>query len=67
MLLAVQHTVQLFANLVVASTMGLSLALGVAGSFHQRVPLDCSACRYTPAPAMARAAKLPKVTLASVY
>ena len=45
MLLAVQHTVQLFANLVVASTMGLSLAIGVAGAFNQRFPLECASCQ----------------------
>ncbi len=45
MILAVQHAVQVFANLVVASTMGLSLAIGVAGAFHQRFPLDCVSCQ----------------------
>ena len=45
MILAVQHAVQVFANLVVASTMGLSLAIGIAGAFHQRFPLDCGACQ----------------------
>ena len=66
MILAVQHAVQLLANLVVASTMGLSLAIGVAGAFHQRFPLDCSACQYQPAPILARAAPSPKLTLASI-
>ena len=47
MILAVQHAVQVFANLVVASTMGLSLAIGVAGAFHHRFPLDCAACQHT--------------------
>jgi len=47
MILAVQHAVQVFANLVVASTMGLSLAIGVAGAFQQRFPLDCASCQST--------------------
>ena len=47
MILAVQHAVQVFANLVVASTMGLSLAIGVAGAFHHRFPLDCASCQST--------------------
>ena len=66
MILAVQHAVQLFANLVVASTMGLSIAIGVAGAFHQRFPLDCGACQYQPAPVLARANAVPRLTLASV-
>ena len=45
MILAVQHAVQVFANLVVASTMGLSLAIGTAGAFKQRFPLDCPSCQ----------------------
>ena len=64
MILAVQHAVQLFANLVVASTMGLSIAIGVAGAFHQRFPLDCGACQYQPAPVLARTST--RLTLASV-
>jgi hypothetical protein len=45
MINAVQHAVQVFANLVVASTMGLSLAIGVAGAFQHRFPLDCLSCQ----------------------
>lgn len=64
MILAVQHAVHVFANLVVASTMGLSLAIGVAGVFHQH-PLSCAACQAAPADAVAQAAKR-GVLLASI-
>ena len=63
MILAVQHAVHVFANLVVASTMGLSLAIGIAGVFQQR-PLDCVAC-HTAQPALT-AAKASGLVLASV-
>lgn len=63
MILAIQHAVHVFANLVVASTMGLSLAIGVAGVFKQR-PLDCVACHS--AQATMTAAKPPGVVVASV-
>ena len=62
MILAVQHAVQVFANLVVASTMGLSLAIGVAGAFHQRFPLDCSSCQTS---VMTAAVSAPRLKLAS--
>ncbi len=64
MLNAVQHAVQVFANLVVASTMGLSLAIGVAGVFHERFPLQCAACQSDMSPAVA-AAKTKPLILAS--
>ena len=48
MILAVQHAVQVFANLVVASTMGLSLAIGAAGAFQHRFPLNCPSCQLAP-------------------
>lgn len=63
MILAIQHAVHVFANLVVASTMGLSLAIGVAGVFQQR-PLDCAAC-HAAQPTLA-AAKPHGVVVASV-
>ena len=66
MILAIQHAVQVFANLVVASTMGLSLAIGVAGAFQHRFPLDCGACQSVYAPAMA-AAHPANITLASAH
>ncbi len=65
MILAVQHAVQVFANLVVASTMGLSLAIGVAGAFHQRFPLECAACQSSQTAAMTAAKRTPRVVLAS--
>ena len=52
MINAVQHAVQVFANLVVASTMGLSLAIGVAGAFQHRFPLECQACHASSAPSL---------------
>ena len=66
MLLDIQHAVQVFANLVVASTMAMSLAIGVAGAFQHRFPLDCGACRSAPAYAYAPSAKRPSVVLASL-
>jgi len=65
MILAVQHAVQFFANLVVASTMGLSLAIGVAGAFHQRFPVDCGSCSVTMAAQVAHTQQLAKMVLAS--
>ena len=62
MIIAVQHAVQVFANLVVASTMGLSLAIGIAGAFQHRFPLDCPSCQ-TSTVAMA-AAKSVRVAIA---
>ena len=52
MILVVQHAVQVFANLVVASTMGLSLAIGVAGAFQHRFPLECAACQSASMPVL---------------
>ncbi len=65
MILAVQHAVQVFANLVVASTMGLSLAIGVAGAFHQRFPLDCATCQAGVASTVTAAKPAAPLTLAS--
>ena len=65
MILAVQHAVQVFANLVVASTMGLSLAIGVAGAFQHRFPLDCAACQSTTL--TATAVKVDRIVLASTH
>ena len=65
MILAVQHAVQVFANLVVASTMGLSLAIGVAGAFNQRFPLDCGTCQSGHFAVAAAAQLAPKLVLAS--
>jgi hypothetical protein len=45
MLLAVQKIVQLCAHLVVASTMGLSIAIAAAGALHQR-PLNLARSTY---------------------
>lgn len=66
MLLDIQHAVQVFANLVVASTMAMSLAIGVAGAFQHRFPLDCRSCTTQLAPAYASAAKPSKLVLASL-
>jgi hypothetical protein len=55
MLTAIQHSIQVFANLVVASTMGLSLAIGVAGAFQHRFPLDCIACHASAMPTLTSA------------
>jgi hypothetical protein len=65
MILAVQHAVQFFANLVVASTMALSLAIGVAGAFHQRFPLDCATCHAGTSVDFAHAYHPAKLVLAS--
>jgi hypothetical protein len=59
MFTAIQHSVQVFANLVVASTMGLSLAIGVAGVFQHRFPLDCVACHATAMPTLTSAISVP--------
>ena len=66
MILAVQHAVQVFANLVVASTMGMSLAIGVAGAFQHRFPVDCAGCQATTMTAVAGADSLPVLVLASI-
>jgi hypothetical protein len=59
MLAAVQHSIQVFANLVVASTMGLSLAIGVAGVFQHRFPLECMSCHAPSLPALTSAIAAP--------
>lgn len=41
----IQNAVQIFANLAVASAMGLCLVLGVAGTLNYRFEYDCQACR----------------------
>lgn len=41
----IQNAVQIFANLAVASAMGLCLVIGVAGTFNQRLAYDCQSCR----------------------
>jgi hypothetical protein len=64
MINAVQHAVQVFANLVVASTMGLSLAIGVAGAFQHRFPLECASCQSGMVPSLASVTNTP-VILAS--
>ena len=64
MILAIQHAVQVFANLVVASTMGLSLAIGAAGAFQPRFPLDCQSCHST-VQQMVAAKSAPALVLAS--
>ncbi len=61
MINAIQHSIQVFANLVVASTMGLSLAIGVAGAFQHRFPLDCVSCHGSAAPALMSAIKTPLI------
>ena len=61
MITAIQHSVQVFANLVVASTMGLSLASGVAGAFQQRFPLECAACHASSMPTLTSAIRAPLV------
>jgi hypothetical protein len=61
MLNTVQHAVQVFANLVVASTMGLCLAIGVAGTMQHRFPLDCGACLASSAPVLISAKPVPLV------
>ncbi len=66
MILAVQHAVQVFANLVVASTMGLSLAIGVAGAFQQRFPLDCATCQASVASTVIAAKSAPTLKLALI-
>ncbi len=65
MLVAVQHAVQVFANLVVASTMGLSLAIGVAGAFQHRFPLDCQACHVGAVPSLVSAISAPLLLASS--
>jgi hypothetical protein len=66
MILAVQHAVQVFANLVVASTMGLSLAIGVAGAFQQRFPLDCTTCQASAASMAIATKSAPTLKLALI-
>lgn len=41
----IQNAVQIFANLAVASAMGLCLVIGIAGTFNQRLAYDCQTCR----------------------
>lgn len=65
MINAVQHAVQVFANLVVASTMGLSLAIGVAGAFQHRFPLECISCHASAVPSLLSGITAP-VVLASL-
>ena len=65
MILAVQHAVQVFANLVVASTMGLSLAIGVAGAFNHRFPLDCASCQGATSSQLMASARRNSLVLAS--
>jgi hypothetical protein len=60
MLNAIQHSVQVFANLVVAS-MGLSLAIGVAGAFQHRFPLECVSCHSAAMPTLTSALRAPLV------
>jgi hypothetical protein len=61
MIVAIQHSVQVFANLVVASTMGLSLAIGVAGAFQHRFPLDCVSCHGGSMPMLTSASRAPLI------
>ena len=65
MMSAIQQAVQVFASLALASTMSLSLAIGVAGAFHQRFPLQCAAC-HSPASADVAAAH-DKLILAGLH
>jgi len=41
----IQNAVQIFANLAVASAMGLCLVIGVAGTLNYRFAYDCQTCR----------------------
>jgi hypothetical protein len=65
MLNAIQHSVQVFANLVVASTMGLSLAIGVAGAFQHRFPLECVSCHGSAMPTLTSAIRAPLLIASS--
>lgn len=40
-----QNVIQVFANLAVASAMGLCLIIGAAGTLQQRIAYDCGNCR----------------------
>ena len=66
MLIDIQHAIQVFANLVVASTMAMSLAIGVAGVFKHRFPIDCGACGSPPAFAFAPAKASHGMVVASI-
>jgi len=65
MILAVQHTAQIFTSLILASTMGLSLAIGVAGAFHHRFPLECAACQAVAGHAATHVGSIAPVVVAS--
>lgn len=58
MLNDIQNMVLVFANLAVASATAMCFVIGIAGTFNQRLPYDCYACR----PAAVEVAKLTPAT-----